>query len=146
MMTDVLTPEQRHKAMKNIKNKETSIELKLRKALWAAGYRYRKNYNGLPGTPDIVFTRYKVAVFCDSEFFHGKDWNNLKLRLEKSSNSTYWIQKIERNMARDEKVNRELYSMGWKVIRFWGDDIKKDLDRCVKMVGMEILESIMEKG
>ena len=71
---DVLTPEQRHKAMKNIKSKDTSIEIQLRKALWHKGYRYRKNYKILPGTPDIVLTKYKIAVFCDSDFFHGKDW------------------------------------------------------------------------
>ena len=70
---DVLTPKQRHKAMKNIKSKDTSIEIRLRKALWHKGYRYRKNYKDLPGKPDIVLTKYKIAIFCDSEFFHGKD-------------------------------------------------------------------------
>ena len=71
---DRLTKEQRHRNMSNIKNKDTSIELKLRKALWEKGYRYRKNYNKLPGKPDIVLTKYRIAIFCDSEFFHGKDW------------------------------------------------------------------------
>ena len=80
---DRLTKEQRHRNMSNIKNKDTSIEIKLRKALWEKGYRYRKNYNKLPGRPDIVLTKYKIAIFCDSEFFHGKDWEKLKLQLKK---------------------------------------------------------------
>ena len=88
-MTDVLTPEQRRKNMQHIKSKDTSIELKLRHALWKAGYRYRVNYKGLPGTPDIVFTKYKIAIFCDSEFFHGKDWDLQRKRLEKSHNEKY---------------------------------------------------------
>lgn len=80
---DRLTKEQRHKNMKNIRSKDTSIELKLRKELWRRGYRYRKNYTELPGKPDIVLTKYKIAIFCDSEFFHGKDWEVLKPQLEK---------------------------------------------------------------
>ena len=80
---DRLTKEQRHRNMSNIKNKDTSIELKLRKALWKKGYRYRKNYNKLPGKPDIVLTKYRIVIFCDSEFFPGKDW-------EKLSRKTYW--------------------------------------------------------
>ena len=75
---DRLTKEQRHKNMKNIKSKDTSIELRLRKELWKRGYRYRKNYAELPGKPDIVLTKYKIVIFCDSEFFHGKDWEVLK--------------------------------------------------------------------
>ena len=73
-MTDVLTPEQRRKNMQHIHSKNTKIEVILRKALWKKGYRYRKNYKELPGKPDIVLTKYKIAIFCDSEFFHGKDW------------------------------------------------------------------------
>ena len=80
---DCLTPEQRHKNMVNIKSKDTSIEVVLRKALWKKGIRYRKNYKLLPGTPDIAITKYKIAIFCDSEFFHGKDWEVLKPLLEK---------------------------------------------------------------
>lgn len=71
---DVLTPSQRHKAMTAIRSRDTSIEVTLRKALWHKGFRYRKNYNILPGKPDIVITKYNIAIFCDSEFFHGKDW------------------------------------------------------------------------
>ena len=90
---DRLTKEQRHKNMKNIKNRDTGIELTLRKALWKKGYRYRKNDKRLPGKPDIVLTKYKIAIFCDGEFFHGKDWEVLKPRLEKGNNSEYWLAK-----------------------------------------------------
>lgn len=133
-MPDVLTPEQRHKNMKNIRAKDTSIELKLRKALWNKGYRYRKNYKELPGKPDIVLTKYKIAIFCDGEFFHGKDWEVLKPRLEKSNNSEFWISKISRNRERDDEVNKRLLFEGWTVIRFWGNDIKKNVDECVKVI------------
>lgn len=85
------------KNMSKIHSSDTSIEIRLRKALWHRGYRYRKNYKLLPGSPDIVLTKYKIAIFCDSEFFHGKDWEILKLRLEKGKNPDYWIKKIERD-------------------------------------------------
>ena len=111
--------------MVNIKSKNTSIEIKLAKALWHKGYRYRKNFDGLPGKPDIVITKYKIAIFCDGEFFHGKDWEVLKPRLEKSNNSEFWISKISRNRERDDEINKRLLFEGWTVIRFWGDDIKK---------------------
>ena len=88
-------PEIVSKNMRKIHSKDTSIEIQLRKALWHKGYRYRKNYKALPGSPDIVLTKYKIAIFCDSEFFHGKDWEILKLRLEKGKNPDYWIKKIE---------------------------------------------------
>ena len=91
---DRLTKEQRHRNMKNIKSKDTSIELKLRNELWKRGYRYRKNYEGLPGKPDIVLTKYKIVIFCDSEFFHGKDWEVLKPQLERGKNAEFWINKI----------------------------------------------------
>ena len=89
--------------MRKIHSKDTSIELLLRKALWHKGYRYRKNYKALPGSPDIVLTKYKIAIFCDSEFFHGKNWEILKLRLEKGKNPDFWIKKIERNRNRDNE-------------------------------------------
>ena len=122
---DRLTKEQRHKNMKNIKNKDTGIEVTLRKALWNKGYRYRKNDKRLPGKPDIVLTKYKIAIFCDSEFFHGKNWNILKKKLENSNNSEFWINKIERNRKRDDEINKRLFFEGWTVIRFWGEEIKK---------------------
>ena len=95
--------------MRKIHSKDTSIELLLRKALWHKGYRYRKNYKALPGSPDIVLTKYKIAIFCDSEFFHGKDWEILKLRLEKGKNPDFWIKKIERNRNRDYEKAAQHY-------------------------------------
>lgn len=133
-MSDVLTKEQRRRNMQNIKSKDTKIEVLLRKALWRKGIRYRKNYKELPGTPDIVITKHKIAIFCDGEFFHGKDWEVLKPRLEKGNNSEFWISKISNNRKRDDEINKRLLFMGWTVIRFWGDDIKKHMDECVKVV------------
>ena len=122
---DNLTKEQRHKNMQNIKSKDTKIEVQLRKALWAKGYRYRKNDKKLPGKPDIVLGKYKIVIFCDSEFFHGKDWEVLKPRLEKGTNPEYWVKKIENNRRRDDEINKELTFEGWTVIRFWGERYKK---------------------
>lgn len=145
-MADNLTKEQRHKNMSHIKSKDTSIEVKLRKALWSRGYRYRKNYNELPGKPDIAITKYRIAIFCDSEFFHGKDWEVLKPRLEKSNNSEFWISKISGNRERDDVVNKRLLFEGWTVIRFWGDEIKKHVDECVKVVEEAIFDMAMSEG
>ena len=125
---DNLTKEQRRKNMQHIKAKDTSIEVRLRKALWNKGYRYRKNYDRLPA-------KYKIAIFCDSEFFHGKDWGEvLKPRLEKGSNSQYWISKISRNRERDDEINKKLLFEGWTVIRFWGKEIQSNVDKCVEAV------------
>ncbi len=131
---DNLTPEQREKNMKHIKAKDTEIEMRLRMELWRRGYRYRKNYNKLPGRPDIALTKYKIAIFCDGEFFHGRDWDNLRSKLKDSNNGEYWISKISHNIDHDNEVNKMLLSMGWTVIRFWGKDIKKNLDECVKII------------
>ena len=122
------------KTMSRIRGKDTSIELKLRKALWHKGYHYRKNYKELPGSPDIVLTKYKIAIFCDSEFFHGKDWEVLKGRLEKGNNPDYWIKKITRNRSRDMENDKKLLFMGWTVIHFWGEEILKNTDECMKVI------------
>lgn len=133
-MPDVLTPEQRRKNMQHIKSKDTKIELMLRRALWKKGYRYRKNYNDLPGKPDIVLPKYKIAIFCDGEFFHGKDWEILEPKLKKSNNSDMWIKKISNNRKRDEEINKQILYLGWTVIRFWGNEINTNLDECVKII------------
>ncbi len=122
------------KNMKHIRSKDTSIEVKLRKELWHKGYRYRKNYKELPGSPDIVLTKYKIAIFCDSEFFHGKDWEVLKARLEKGSNPDYWIKKIERNRDRDMENDKKLLFLGWTVIHFWGKDILRNTEECIRVI------------
>lgn len=133
-MADVLTKEQRRKNMQNIHPEDTKIEVILRKALWKKGYRYRKNYKSLPGKPDIVLSKHKIVIFCDGEFFHGKDWEVLKPRLEKSNNSEFWISKISRNRERDDEINKKLLFLGWTVIRFWGNDIIKNVDECIKVI------------
>lgn len=126
--------------MQNIKSKDTAIEVLLRKALWKKGIRYRKNFQALPGKPDIAITKYKIAIFCDGEFFHGRDWEVLKPRLEKSNNSQYWISKISKNRERDDQVNKQLLFRGWTVIRFWGNDIKKHTEECIQVVKEAIFD------
>lgn len=142
---DKLTPEQRHKNMSQIRNKDTKIEVRLRKALWNKGYRYRKNDIRLPGKPDIVLGKYKIAIFCDSEFFHGKDWENLQLQLKKGQNGEFWIKKIAKNMKRDNEVTKQLQARGWTVIRFWGKDITRDLEECVRVIEEAIWDNKMSE-
>ena len=137
---DRLTKEQRHK---NMKNKDTSIEVTLRNALLNKGYRYRKNDKRLPGKPDIVLTKYKIAIFCDSEFFHGKDWEVLRSQLERGKNADFWIKKISKNQQRDEEVNKQLQYLGWTVIRFWGKDITKHTEECVQVIEETIFDTMM---
>lgn len=143
-MADNLTKEQRHRNMSHIKSRDTSIEVKLRKALWNKGYRYRKNYSKLPGKPDIALIKYKIAIFCDSEFFHGKDWEVLKPRLERGDNSQYWVSKIARNRERDDEINKRLLFEGWTVVRFWGKDISKNVEECVRVVEEAVWDTKMQ--
>ena len=99
------------------KKSDTRCEQILRSKLFKLGFRFRKNVNSLPGKPDIVFPRQKVAVFCDGDFWHGKDWEARKAKLKKGTNPGYWVKKIETNMARDTRRNRELRADGWRIIR-----------------------------
>lgn len=131
-MADDLTPEQRRRNMQAIHSKDTTIELLLRKALWERGVRYRKNYKKLIGKPDIAITKYKIAVFCDSDYWHGYDWENRNQRIK--SNRDYWVPKVERNMARDREVTEALQRDGWLVLRFWEWQIRKHLSECVESV------------
>lgn len=131
---DRLTKEQRHKNMVAIKSKDTKIELLLRKALWHKGIRYRKNMKVLNCHPDIVITKYKIAVFCDGDFWHGKNVENCRI----SNNAKFWHEKISRNIERDLENTIMLRDNGWTVLRFWETDIKKSLDTCIKTVLKEI--------
>lgn len=138
---DRLTPEQRRKTMQAIKSTATKSEVRLAKALWKLGYRYRKNNKKIFGRPDLTFAKYKIAIFVDSEFFHGKDWETEQLRIK--TNREYWIPKIERNIQRDEEVNSFLIDKNWIVLRFWSKDIEKNLEVCVaKIEGTIMLLSI----
>lgn len=132
--------EKRSKIMRSIKSKNTRIEVALRKALWNKGYRYRKNHKVLPGKPDIALTKYKIAIFCDSEFFHGKDWEVLQPRLLKGKNPEFWIKKIERNMERDRDNDKRLLFLGWTVIHFWGEEILRHTDDCIKVIEEAIFD------
>ena len=126
------TKEQISYNMKMVRNKDSAIELILRNALWAKGHRYRKNVKTVFGHPDIAFIGKKVAVFVDSEFWHGYDWDNRKADFK--TNQAFWIPKIERNIERDKEVNEKLKSEGWTVIRFWGKDIKNNTENCVLQI------------
>ena len=129
---DKHTPEQRRRNMQAIKNKDSKIELLLRQELWSRGLRYRKNVNRIYGKPDIVFIGKKIAVFCDSEFWHGYNWKERKNEFK--SHQEFWIPKIERNMERDAEVTAKLESEGWTVLRFWGNEIKKNTVYCADII------------
>ena len=137
-MADRLTKEQRHKNMSNIHGSDTKIEIALRKALWKEGYRYRKNYKKVFGKPDIVLVKYKTAIFVDGEFWHGKNFDELEKQLENTEQKDFWKEKIRRNIQRDKEVNDKLKEEGWTVIRFWGTDVKKDLQGCVDAINESI--------
>ena len=122
------TKEQISYNMSRIRNKDSAIELMLRKELWSRGLRYRKNVKSILGHPDVAFKGKKIAVFVDSEFWHGYDWENRKNNFR--SNTDFWFPKIERNMQRDKEVTEALEADGWIVLRFWGDEIKRDVARC----------------
>lgn len=126
--------EERHNTMSKIRGKDTKPEIILRKYLWNNGVRYKKNCKGLPGRPDIAITKYKIAVFCDSEFFHGKDWDKQRAKVQKGAHSDYWVKKIERNIARDKQKDKELQELGWIVIHFWSKDIEKNTNVCFAKV------------
>jgi DNA mismatch endonuclease (patch repair protein) len=122
--------------MRAIKPKNSRMELHLRRALWHGGLRYRLHLGSIPGKPDIAFVRERVAVFCDSEFWHGFDWKNRRRSFK--TNRDFWIEKIESNIARDRKVNRILLRQGWRVLRFWEREIFGSLDACVNMIRKEV--------
>ena len=126
------TKEQISYNMSRVKNKDSAIELALRKELWSRGIRYRKNVTSVFGKPDIVFIGKKIAVFCDSEFWHGYDWENRKNDIK--SHQEFWIPKIERTIKRDEEVTQYLQEQGWTVLRFWGKDIKRDPAACADLI------------
>ena len=125
--------------MRAVRRKNTAPEEALRKELRRNRLQYRSNQPLLPGKPDIVLTRYKIALFVDGDFWHGNQWKirgyrSLKSQLERVSNKKYWLAKITRNIERDKRVNEELRQLGWKVIRFWESDLKLNISRCLNDV------------
>ena len=130
---DDMTPKQRRRNMQRIRAADTQPEILLRKALWHQGIRYRKNDKRLPGKPDIVLTRQRIAIFVDGDFWHARGHQDHP-GVQVASNQAYWQQKLSRNVERDKEVNDALTEAGWLVLRFWESDIKKDLDRCVGQI------------
>lgn len=123
---------QRSKNMSAIKSAGTKDEVRLAKALWNLGYRYRKNDKKVFGKPDLTLKKYKLAIFVDSEFFHGKDWETEKNRIK--TNIEFWHKKIQRNIDRDKEVNSFLNENNWKILRFWSKDVKNNLYSCLDKI------------
>lgn len=130
--------------MQAVKSKGSKIETLLSKALWAKGYRYRKNDKTVFGKPDLTFKKLKIVVFVDSEFWHGKNWKTRKH--DHKSNQAFWLKKIERNIQRDKEVNKELLKEKWQVLRFWGKDIEKNLHYCITIIEEKINETKRENN
>lgn len=126
------TKEQISLNMRHNTSKDTKPELLLRKELWKRGLRYRKNYKGVYGKPDIVFLRTKIAVFVDGKMWYGYNWEHQKNDFK--SHREFWIPKIEQNIARDSIVNQMLTEQGWQVLRFWDFEIKKDVVECANRI------------
>lgn len=136
-MVDKHTKEQRRKNMQAVKSQNTKIEIILGKKLWSKGFRYRKSPRSILGKPDFAFITKKIAIFCDSEFWHGKDWEEKKYEIK--SNRKFWYNKIEKNIERDKIVTKELKRQGWKVLRFWGKEIVKNTDSCIYKIEQVLL-------
>ena len=123
------------------KKTDTHCEQQLRGALFRLGLRFRKNVKTLPGVPDIVFPRHKLVVFCDGDFWHGKDWKKRKQRLANGTNSAYWVKKIDTNMARDRRHDALLRREGWTVLRVWESEIKADVARLARTIAEQLRKS-----
>lgn len=136
---DRLTPSQRKKNMRANKSSGTTIELILGRLMWRNGLRYHKNAKGIEGRPDFVFKSKRIAIFCDGEFWHGREWE--KRKTDHKSNKSFWYAKIERNIERDKEVNQLLQSAGWTVLRFWENEIKKHPEEC-----LEKIKAVYEKN
>lgn len=139
-------PNVTHKIMSSIPSKNTEPELILRKALWKENLRYRVNYKKLPGKPDIVFTKHRVVVFCDGDYWHGNNWaiRGLgSLDKELAGYSEFWRKKILRNIERDKEVNKMLKEQGWTVIRLWESDIRRNIVDCINIIKETLLSTAM---
>lgn len=131
------------KAKRRNPSRGTGAELLLRHGLWSQGLRYRLHATDLPGKPDIVFRRQRLAIFVDGDFWHGRDWDKRRASLERGHNAPYWVEKIAYNMQRDQSNNALLAQAGWKVLRLWETDVKKQLSVAIAQV-REQLESVSD--
>jgi DNA mismatch endonuclease, patch repair protein len=116
----------------------TKPELMLQIALKSRGLSFRENAHDLPGKPDMVFDQARVVVFCDGDFWHGRDWRRLRAKLEEGANAAYWIAKIKTNRARDRRHTVKLIKLGWQVLRFWEKDIRSETDRIAAMIADQV--------
>lgn len=130
-----------HAAKGSSKKTDTKPELLLRRALWSAGLRYRKNPPGLPGKPDVVFPGARLAVFCDGDFWHGRNWEARQAKLTRGHNAEYWLAKIGRNMQRDAEVTAALREAGWLVLRVWESDVKRDVGAVVAAIRASLAQA-----
>lgn len=121
---------------------DTKCELLLRRALWANGCRYRKDVGTLPGRPDIVFPKARLAIFCDGDFWHGRDWESRRQKLSRGNNADYWLAKIQRNMDRDRRNTRQLRELGWTVLRLWESEIRAD----PQSLARKVIDALRELG
>ncbi|RNL52783.1 very short patch repair endonuclease [Pedobacter jejuensis] len=126
------TTTERSKRMADIKAKNTKAEVLLRKSLWAKGVRFRIHVKTMPGKPDIVINKYRLAIFVDGSFWHGFNWDKKKTTIK--TNAQFWIPKIERNMQRDSTNQKKLEEAGYIVMRFWDHEINKQLTKCLNQV------------
>jgi DNA mismatch endonuclease (patch repair protein) len=133
MSPDNLSPEQRSRCMSHVRNRDTALEQAVRSALHSRGYRFRKHVPTLPGTPDVVFPRERLAVFVDGDFWHG-----YRFPVWRHTVSSFWQEKISVNRARDQRNHARLRRLGWNVVRLWQHEIERDLDNCVDRVALAI--------
>ncbi len=127
---DPLSPSQRRRCMQHNRATGTRIENIMAKVLWQRGLRYRRNDRSLPGKPDFSFRGEKTVVFCDGDFWHGRNFNPNHFH----TNQQFWINKIQRNKTRDIRNNQQLADMGYEVLRFWESDILNDANKCVDSI------------
>lgn len=138
-MADRISKETRSKIMSRIRPRNTKPEMLLRRALWASGLRYRvKGYSSLPGKPDIIFPKQKIAIFVDGCFWHGCPIHG---HIPKSREE-YWSHKIERNKNRDIEADTRLSEMGWHVMRLWEHCLRKDFSQCVNEIKKAIIDNL----
>lgn len=128
-MADNLTPEQRRYCMSRIKGKDTRPEVRVRSELHGRGLRFRKHVKDLPGKPDVVFPRAKVAVFVDGDFWHGYRFSSWEHKV-----SDFWKKKISKNRERDSRNHQMLREMGWKVVRLWQHELEEDFEASIDRI------------
>lgn len=133
--------EKASRALSKIKATDTKGEKLLRSTLWRMGLRFRKNVRNLPGKPDIVFSRHRIIIFCDGDFWHGRNWSKDKHRLANGPNAPYWLAKIQANIIRDKRYNKELKQLGWKVVRLWESDIRADVEKAALKISKILASS-----